>query len=399
MAIIVLKLHGYHQVWITFVPVGIMLAYAAFVLSFRRLRVRLDQAGDNLYYLGFLFTLTSLAFSLWEFAIEKGDATSIIGNFGIAIGTTIVGLMLRVAFNQMRLDPAETEQLSRIELAEAARRMRAELDHASLDFNMYRRTLHQTLTDGYAEMREATEATLISGLNSFKDNMKGFSESVIDAQHGVEQRSEQFDLASSAVATNLTQLAKRINEIELSEDSLMRLVTPAMKTIEAAAGDIHALIDAEIEAAKRREEIQVSLAASSKEVAELLESIKIASRHTEDTLHNIADAAAKFSNFKRPLQDPSLNVDRSGSGIQNKFGNAGSVLLDAGHHVSEEIRKKFTRWKFARKPSPRSEQIDSKAQPPEGEATTPLPLTSSAEDTRSGSPTVGRSTNLKANEP
>src|ERR1700722_14574799 len=49
--------------WTTIGPLVVISAYAL-VLSFARyLRLRDDQAGDNLYYLGFLFTLTSLGVS------------------------------------------------------------------------------------------------------------------------------------------------------------------------------------------------------------------------------------------------------------------------------------------------------------------------------------------------
>src|SRR5689334_20558392 len=47
------KLHEFPAFYVTSVPVGIMLAYAA-LLGFARLfRLRDDQSGDNLYYMGF----------------------------------------------------------------------------------------------------------------------------------------------------------------------------------------------------------------------------------------------------------------------------------------------------------------------------------------------------------
>ena len=62
--IIVSKLQGFGAFYVTAVPVVIMIVYALFLGLARLLRVRDDQAGDNLYYMGFLFTLTSLAFHL-----------------------------------------------------------------------------------------------------------------------------------------------------------------------------------------------------------------------------------------------------------------------------------------------------------------------------------------------
>ena len=57
--IVVAKLDEVPAVFVTLVPVCIMIGYAI-LLGFARLfRLRDDQSGDNLYYMGFLFTLTS----------------------------------------------------------------------------------------------------------------------------------------------------------------------------------------------------------------------------------------------------------------------------------------------------------------------------------------------------
>ena len=58
-----------------------------------------EQFADSNYYLGFLFTLVSLASSLYILSsgsMEGGLLTSLIGQFGISISTTIVGLSLRI---------------------------------------------------------------------------------------------------------------------------------------------------------------------------------------------------------------------------------------------------------------------------------------------------------------
>ena len=58
-----------------------------------------EQFADSNYYLGFLFTLVSLASSLYILSsgnMEGGLLTNLIGQFGISISTTIVGLSLRI---------------------------------------------------------------------------------------------------------------------------------------------------------------------------------------------------------------------------------------------------------------------------------------------------------------
>jgi hypothetical protein len=55
-------------------PIIVMGLYASAVTIVPRTRLRLDQAGDNLYYLGFTYTLCSLALTLYRFHATEGAA-------------------------------------------------------------------------------------------------------------------------------------------------------------------------------------------------------------------------------------------------------------------------------------------------------------------------------------
>lgn len=154
--IVLAKLAHLHPVAITFVPVGIMIGYAAVQVLLRAARVRDDQAGDNLYYMGFLFTLTSLGVSLYQFDVQ-GSAETIVQNFGIAIGSTIAGVALRVFFSQMRTDPIEVEQTARLELAEAARRVRRQMENSVVEFGYLQRGLQQSLRDSFQAIEKDVE--------------------------------------------------------------------------------------------------------------------------------------------------------------------------------------------------------------------------------------------------
>jgi len=153
---------------VTFVPVGMMLAYALLIYLARGLQLRDDQSGDNLYYMGFLFTLTSLGVSLYQFSATRA-AEEIVQNFGIAIGSTIAGIGLRVIFNQMRRDPVEIERMMRLELAEAARRVRRELDSTVVEFGSYRRSAQQAATDSFTHVTEKFDQMVGAFLGRLED--------------------------------------------------------------------------------------------------------------------------------------------------------------------------------------------------------------------------------------
>lgn len=140
-------------------PISLIVIYAAILMMARFLRLRDDQAGDNLYYLGFLYTLTSLGVSLWQFSsADSGD--KIVTNFGIAISSTIVGIAFRVLFNQLRQDPMEVERTARLELADAARAVKNELDATVFEMASFRRAAQQSFDESLHEFKQYAERIL-----------------------------------------------------------------------------------------------------------------------------------------------------------------------------------------------------------------------------------------------
>lgn len=158
--IIVSKLLGI-AVWLTIlVPIFVMVGYAVANLTLQGLRLHNEQAGDNLYYMGFLYTLTSLAVSLYLFTTNDGGQSSIdqvVNNFGIAVSSTIVGIAARIGFNQSRRDPLNYELTVRAELGEMSKRVRAEMDNSALEFSSYRRASAQMLNEGFEEIARQAE--------------------------------------------------------------------------------------------------------------------------------------------------------------------------------------------------------------------------------------------------
>lgn len=141
---------------VTAVPITLMFAYFLISLIASGLRLHNEQAGDNLYYMGFLFTLCSLGGALYQFN-DEASVENIVQNFGIAISSTIAGIALRIFFNQMRRDPIDIERSTRHELAEMTRRVRTELDTSAREFASYRRVSNQMLSEGFDEIARQAE--------------------------------------------------------------------------------------------------------------------------------------------------------------------------------------------------------------------------------------------------
>ncbi|HEX8553284.1 MAG TPA: hypothetical protein VF695_01130 [Sphingomonas sp.] len=128
-----------------------MVGYAFVVQTSGTGRLRADQAGDNCYYLGLIYTLISLAYAIFFFD-PATTATTVVQGFGVALATTIMGLILRVFFSQSRVDLVETEDTARIELADAAGRLKAELQSMTVSMSDYGRETRQALEELRAQI-------------------------------------------------------------------------------------------------------------------------------------------------------------------------------------------------------------------------------------------------------
>jgi hypothetical protein len=264
--IILAKLKGIEAFYVTFVPVGIMVAYALLISLARGLRLRDDQSGDNLYYMGFLFTLTSLGVSLYQFSATRA-AEEIVQNFGIAIGSTIAGIGLRVLFNQMRRDPVEVEQRARLELAEAARRVRRELDSSVVEFAYFRRNAQQAAADSFNHMTERFDdivAKLLASLEEVTAKLALPVEAVVQRlgeatgdvtrsmgatlAASVAQLSAETDTLSSrvgAIAGALDDVAARLNSLQTPDRVFEVRLDPVMQALALAAERIGTHSDAQ----------------------------------------------------------------------------------------------------------------------------------------------------------
>jgi hypothetical protein len=222
------KLNEFSALQVTLVPVLIMIAYALTLGLARLFRLRDDQSGDNLYYMGFLFTLTSLAVSLYQFS-SAGSAEQIVQNFGIAIGSTIAGITLRIFFNQMRRDPVEVEHAARLELAEASRRVRRELDNAVIEFGSFRRATQQSITDAVNEidgMLKEAKDRIVGQLSDFAaDANKPLRDASKQSGDTIEQLNarilETFETAAMHLAEDGARLSSSTAAIVKSFDGVV----------------------------------------------------------------------------------------------------------------------------------------------------------------------------------
>ena len=240
-SIIALKEFGFEQWIVTSTPVAIMIVYAWYVGRSRRYMLREDQAGDNLYYLGFLYTLVSLSYSLFVFAGEEESTQKIIGNFGLALATTIVGLGLRVLFTQMREDPVEIEREARLVLGEAVSRLKAELDTSVIELNSFRRATVQSLTEGMAEISTKSNTVLEAHTTRLTKLVEKVVESLDEGFSTLKENQKEQTAAWRRTVNAVDQLVQRVEAINVPSDLIERTLAPALDAVDQLVQRVEAI--------------------------------------------------------------------------------------------------------------------------------------------------------------
>jgi hypothetical protein len=308
--IVAAKLAGIGPFYVTFVPVGTMLAYALLIFSARGLRLRDDQSGDNLYYMGFLFTLTSLGVSLYQFTAARA-AEEIVQNFGIAIGSTIAGIGLRVIFNQMRRDPVEVERMMRLELAEAARRVRRELDSTVVEFGYHRRSAQQAAADSFNQVTEKFDEIVGKFLGSLEEitaktlapveaASQRSADAIMQASEGIGAKlaesgrqisaaSEHLSERAAAISAALDQVTAKLSAMQTPERVIEIRLEPVTASLAQAAERLAAQTGSQASAIKEALEMANAAAARSTDLAmELRQDLDTANSTNRATLEAAA---------------------------------------------------------------------------------------------------------------
>jgi hypothetical protein len=147
-------IQGDYSLPIMFAAAIVMITYGVLARRISAVRLRPDRLGDNFYYMGFIFTLASMTAALLQ--LQGGrEVDSLIGSFGVALFSTILGIAGRVVFIQMRTEVEDIEERGRQELLDAASGLRGQLGAAVRDLESFRVGVQQTINERLTENANA----------------------------------------------------------------------------------------------------------------------------------------------------------------------------------------------------------------------------------------------------
>jgi methyl-accepting chemotaxis protein len=200
------------------VPLSIMAIYIATGIFRRDREVTDEKFADSCYYLGFIFTVTSIIFSLFDLPSIGTRIQDIAVRFGAAMISTVFGLAVRVYLVSFKRDAADSLKDVEEEVIEASARLRehlmmsverlahfqSQVDSAA-QASVERVNLQvEKLSKDHAEKLTEFFGTLIKG------NQDAFTKAMTGVTVSTLRLSQSVDAYTNGMNSNLTSIEKKV---------------------------------------------------------------------------------------------------------------------------------------------------------------------------------------------
>lgn len=227
------KMLSISQLIITPLVVALIPLYCFLSLRNKEFFIKEDQVGDNAYYMGFLFTLASLSHALFAFNNLSGnEINQIVGNFGVALWSTIAGIASRVYIAQLRQDIDEVEEDVKIKLLETSNRLTNELNQISFNLNNCARTLQNSIEESYQFANEKIQNNLIKISENFANKIAENIAKSNEIFNQFEDNCENINIHSKAVAKAFDKTVLKLENTVMPTDIIAKKVNEIFSEIE-----------------------------------------------------------------------------------------------------------------------------------------------------------------------
>ena len=324
-----------------------------------------EEEGDNVYYLGLLFTLISLMFTLVELFGPDIDAVrnaekipDLLKNFGIALSSTVVGIAGRVAVQNWQLtgsagrpEFAEDTMVPRLPAAGASSRdlesfnrhllgrIARDLTQGANALARFHRIVRSHASDSEDHLRNHTE-TLKKESAAFKDMLQRNAETFTQELKG--QAENTLDAVGSSLGTAAKQAELLLERLQSAHDGYLDEVSETTRSfhdeIRSTSGQSLDALRLNFDAAAKQ---SLSLAQN---VSTVHERIGVAFDRLGSGLGHASDASAALGNSAQEAAqstaDLELEVDKLRAALAAVHTGAEAMtgMLDAMGVLDARIR-------------------------------------------------------------
>ena len=311
---------------ITMMAVLAIVCYGVFAGLRQANRMRIDRIGDNCYYLGLTYTLASLISALFGLAGED-VGQRLLEDFGIALGSTAAGVIMRMVLMQFRDEIDDIETDARLSLTQEAREFESQLRRARQDLDDYKYTVMQSVTSTHEELAEMLKVQA----RNLKDKNLGTANSLDDRMAAMDSFLDAFTLRSDALLKTAEMLGSATQSLASRMDNI-DVQPEALKSAFSAIGDgLQASENSLVKTAESLERTSKSIETRN----EGADNFMALSERLESRIEKLDETLEKMTaNLQRQL-----DAVEKGSEVMDAHVAAMKAYTDAAELEGERMRK------------------------------------------------------------
>ena len=189
-----------------------------------------DQIGDSCYYLGFIYTIASLAAAMFSLNSDDFEIAGLVADFGVALLSTLTGIICRVVFlhNSMkRVSDSEQKEMERF--VQTVKEMSGKFAAVSSGLSDLQKKMKET-NDGFVDFSQKyVKALEVMNLDAGK--LKEDLRSNLD--NSAAMMNELYGKGTEALESfndRIGVFSKAMSGMETLEDSMAKFVkvSPAL---------------------------------------------------------------------------------------------------------------------------------------------------------------------------
>lgn len=200
------------------IPLLVMVSYIIIGVKRDDNTVSDEKFADSCYYLGFIFTITSIIFSLFDLPNIGTQMSLIATRFGTAMASTVLGLAVRVYLVTFREDVEDAVQAAEEGVIDASHRLREQLTIILEKFRDFEAQVHDATSLSIAKVNVGVEeltrsygqklAQFFEQLSA--ENTKAFKASQTDVHEASLRLSRSVDGYANEMKKNLQSIEGRV---------------------------------------------------------------------------------------------------------------------------------------------------------------------------------------------
>ncbi len=330
------------------IPVVIMLYYTYTVYYEDEGALSIEQKADSVYYMGFIYTLVAMTASLVALANnDQLDFNSVVINFGLALTTTIIGLVVRIMWLQLdsqSLDDAESILKDRVikqtrklseeteniitkmtalssQLEDATNQLTTNFNSLSNSFNLSTavNTNLTSLTES-AENINTTFTNTAATLNNLNPQMEQLSARVREASQtpaDVREELSQLEGTSSTIMQELSTISSTLTELRLNLTQVFEGIGVEMNELNVTVGQTQTtfannnnmLIENTINMNNSIEQLQATISSNNASFSGVMDSMLASMMESAEAIRNRSEQLQEAINQAADTQETVDNVN------------------------------------------------------------------------------------------